>query len=151
MGVKDTSIQLGSFSVENSESLRFGEDKRIRDMQFSDMYPRLFHIVHHKDGTVASVIGVPNPLIDFRQALIRQNLINWNEIVLRVVGMQLTLEQDPFRWDLLQTTKGVFCTLHVCDTNGYVGQVPMKTEIKVFLWFLCRQVVLMKDKLVKRK
>jgi hypothetical protein len=45
MKVKDDFVQFGSLCVEKGESVRFWEDKLLREVPFSVMYPKLFDIV----------------------------------------------------------------------------------------------------------
>lgn len=67
------------------------------------MYPHLFNIVRKKHVTVASVIGMTQPNVDFRPVLIAHPRDAWQEIVNKMANGEHSEEHDTFGPDLHAT------------------------------------------------
>jgi hypothetical protein len=120
-------------------------------------YPSLYGIVQRKQVTVATVLG-PNSLnIAFRRNLTGDKWTQWLNLVSRLMEVQLSSDQDFFRWNL--TTSGVFSvkSMYLDFMNGhtiflkkYIWKIKVPLKIRIFMWFLHRKVILTKDNLLKR-
>ena len=81
----------------------------------------------------------------------------WNELLLRIINVHLSSQNDIFRWKL--NKPGLFSaqTFYAALIGNYrvtnkhffwLLQIPLK--VKIFLWYLKKRVVLTKDNLLKR-
>ena len=61
------------------------------------------------------MLSTPSPNLSWRRDIIGQNLMQWNILVSRLVNINLTEEQDEFKWELdptgVFTVKTYFCGL----------------------------------------
>ena len=55
MKVKDTFLNHGSFHLNNSNQIRFWEDKWIGNHTLREQYPNLYNIVRKKHATVVDI------------------------------------------------------------------------------------------------
>ena len=90
MGVKDTFLSLGNFRLHNGNQIRFWVDIWLgyQPLKFQ-YYPTLFNIVRRKHAKVAVVLGWTPLNVEFRRALLRNKLLEWNHLVARAKGGQL--------------------------------------------------------------
>jgi hypothetical protein len=125
-------------------------------MPLRDQYPQLYNIARKKQDTVAEVLSTEIPNISWRRDLIGPKLVIWDNLVARLANINLTDEGDEFKWSLDPT--GIFSvkTHHLAliyqnvpNTNKKVWKSKLPLEIKFFLWFLKRGVILTKDNLAK--
>jgi hypothetical protein len=68
--VKDTFLNLGSFTLRNGDQIRFWEDKWLENQSFVTQYPTLYQIVRQKSATVATVFGTIPLNFSFCRALV---------------------------------------------------------------------------------
>jgi hypothetical protein len=99
MKAKPKFLRLGSF-LNNAKQIRLCEDKWMGNYSFQQQYPSLYNIVRRKSDTIANVFCGVRLNISFRRYLRGNNLILWNEVVLRVMYVQLNNSHDMFRWNL---------------------------------------------------
>jgi hypothetical protein len=67
-----------------------------------EKYPSLFSIVRRKNASIANVMGSIPLNVTFRRALVGQNLIRWHNLCASIVHINLTDEDDIFRWNFHQ-------------------------------------------------
>jgi hypothetical protein len=106
---------------------------------------------------VASVLSAVPLNVSFRRSLNGNNLRLWQELVLRIVHINLNTADDTIRWNLKQD--GIF-TVHsmylavinngVKERNKRMWKLKLPLKINFFMWFLYNGVTLTKDNLVKR-
>ena len=147
MKVKSDFLRFGSFTIKNGAQIRFWEDIWLGNR----------HTVRKKRDTVGEVLSTPSPNLSWRRDIIGQHLTRWNILVSRLVHINLTEEQDEFKWELDST--GVFTVKthyralinqNVPNTNKKLWKLKAPLKIKIFLWYLRRGVILTKDNLAKR-
>src|ERR1041384_7193740 len=157
MKVKDTFLNLGSFILKNGTQIRFWEDRWMGNQPFMVQYPSLYNIVRKKSATVASVFERIPLNIAFRRSLVGNNLVLWHRWVARIAHVQLSVENDLFKWNLTVlgkfSVKSMYRAL-INNTHVFYNKTLWKLKItlriKIFLWYLIKGVVLTKDNLVKR-
>jgi hypothetical protein len=157
MNIKDEFFKRGSLVVGNGQNTRFWEDTWLGDLPLKDQYPTLYNIVNHTNVTVAHVMGSTPLNIGFRRALSGNKWDRWVHLVTRLMMFQLTDVEDAFRWSL--TTSGVFSVKsmytdllneHTCYLKKYIWKIKVPLKIRIFMWFLHKEVILTKDNLSKR-
>ena len=84
-------------------------------------------------------------------------LIEWQNLVAQIAHVQLVDGSDMFRWDL--NNSGSFTVrslyLHLLDRqppfrHKMIWKLKTPLKIKIFLWFLQREILLTKDNLAKK-
>jgi hypothetical protein len=157
MKVKSDFLRFGSFSITNGTQIRFWEDKWLGTSPLREQYPSLYHIVRHKQATVAELCGTLPFNFTWRRDLIGSKLVAWNELLSRLANLTLTPEPDEFRWNLLRSgqfsVKSHYLALihsDVPNLNRRLWKLKVPLKIKIFLWYLRRGVILTKDNLAKR-
>jgi hypothetical protein len=92
--------------------------------------------------------------ISFRRFLTRNNLVLWNDLVLRVTNVQLNDSDDVFKSNLHQNGQYSVHSLYlatinngVVHTNTRVWKMRIPLKIKIFMWYIQKGVVLTKDNL----
>jgi hypothetical protein len=102
---------------------------------------------------------LPNyPLnVSWRRDLIGPILVAWNNLLSRIANLVLTQDQDKFHWNLTQngefSVKSHYLALVHSDLpniNKVIWKLKILLKVKIFLWYLCRGVVLTRDNLAKR-
>lgn len=132
MKVNDLFLNMGTLMVNKEEQVRFWEDKWIGNLSFMQQYPSLYQIVHRKSDTVAKVFSTIPLKFSFRRALGGHNLILWNNLVSRLLQVQLFEGKDLIRWNLNPT--GVFTVqsmYKVVINNGNVFHHKLIWSLKV--------------------
>ncbi|WVZ83546.1 hypothetical protein U9M48_030683, partial [Paspalum notatum var. saurae] len=150
---------LGSFEVKGGNQARFWEDYWIGDKPLMEVYPNLYRIVRKKAVTVASVLKSIPLNVSFHRSLTGDNLMAWYKLVSKVANVNLSEENDTFKWRLHKN--GIFSVQSmynnlILDNNTipvtcdlWKLRIPLK--IKIFLWYLRTGVILTKDNLAKRQ
>ncbi|WVZ53261.1 hypothetical protein U9M48_004230, partial [Paspalum notatum var. saurae] len=156
MEVKELFLSLGSFNIGDGTQVRFWEDNWCGNQPLKFSYPSLFNIATKKGTTVAEVMSSSPLNISFRRGLHGERLLAWNELIRRVMNLELSEGRDVFRWGLNKT--GVFSVRsmykHLINNGLKVSQeiwrtrIPLKT--KIFMWYIKRGVLLTKDNLTRR-
>ena len=110
-----------------------------------------------RDAYVATVLQ-SNPLnIQFRRTLAGNRWEAWLHLVRRLMDVHLSQQPDQLRWKL--TRNGVFSvkSMYVDIINSgiiprslHIWKVKVPLKIKVFMWFVHKQVILTKDNLANR-
>lgn len=105
-----------------------------------------------------SQVFISVPLnIPFSRVLVGDILTKWNELVVKVAFLQLDDQPDTLKWNLtkhgvfaLQSMYNHYINSNCVPTNKYLWKFKLPLEIKVFVWFLIKCVILNKDNLVKQ-
>lgn len=107
--------------------------------------------------TVANVLSTSPLTISFRRALVGDRLSQWLDLVVSVMNINLNKQNDRFVWSLKNTSftvKSMYSGL-MCADNVPLSSISWKLKIpikiRIFLWYLKKDVILTKDNLVKRK
>jgi hypothetical protein len=102
MNAKPYFLRYGSFHLTNGKQIRFLEDPSLGNFSLQQLYPSLYNIVRKRSGTVAKVLSTVPLNISFCRSLSENNLVLWNDLVLRVMDAQLNDSNDVFKWNLHQ-------------------------------------------------
>ena len=106
---------------------------------------------------MGEVLSTPSPNLLWRRDLIVHNLTPENILIFRLDHINLTEEENEFKWELDPT--GVFTVKthyrglinqNVPNRNKKLWKLKAPLKIKIFLWYLKRGVILTKDNLAKR-
>ncbi|WVZ91755.1 hypothetical protein U9M48_037881 [Paspalum notatum var. saurae] len=156
MDVKQDFISLGSFQIGDGSQVRFWEDTWCGNQPLKNIYPSLFNIVRKKGATVADVMSSIPLNVSFRRGLYGERLHAWNELVGRIMNLELREERDVFKWGLNKTgvftvrsmykyliNKGIRVSQEIWQTK-----IPLKT--KIFMWYVKKGVLFTKDNLARR-
>ncbi|WVZ49884.1 hypothetical protein U9M48_001207 [Paspalum notatum var. saurae] len=151
MDVKQDFISLGSFHIGDGS-----QDTWCGNQPLKNIYPSLFNIVRKKGATVADVMSSIPLNVSFRRGLYGERLHAWNELVGRVMNLELREERDVFKWGLYKMgvftvksmykyliNKGIRVSQEIWQTK-----IPLKTKIS--MWYVKRGVLLTKDNLARR-
>jgi hypothetical protein len=106
--------------------------------------------VRKKSDTIEKVLSDVPLNVSFRRYLTRNNLMLWNDLVRRIVHVQLNNQEDVFIWNLHQNGQFFVHSLYLTLINSGIvdtNKVPLK--IKIFMWYMYKEVVLTKDNLAK--
>jgi hypothetical protein len=157
MEAKPDCLRFGSFHLNNGEQIRFWKDKWLGNYSFQQQYPSLPNILRKKSDTVAQVLSTIPLNISFGRFLTGNNLVLWNGLILRVMNIQLNDNADAFRWNLHQNGLYYVHSLYMAlinngmvETNKIVWKIKIPLKIKIFMWYMQKGVVLMKDNLTRR-
>jgi hypothetical protein len=156
MKVKEEFFARGKFKVGNGANTRFWEDTWLGDKPLSMQYPSLYGIVQRKQVTVATVLGHNSLNIAFRRNLTGDKWTQWLNLVSRLMEVQLSSDQDFFRWNLTASGEFSVKSMYLDFMNGhtiflkrYIWKIKVPLKIRIFMWFLHRKVILTKDNLLK--
>jgi hypothetical protein len=118
----------------------------------------LYNIVRRKTILVADVLtGVPLN-IKFRRTITGNNWEVWLLLLQRLIPVNLKEDLDIFVSKL--NTSGTLCvkSMYANIMNGrtiflnkYIWKIKVPLKIKIFMWFLYKNVILAKANLTKRK
>jgi hypothetical protein len=91
-----------------------------------------------------------------RMFLNQNNRRLWNELVGRIMHVRLNDQANVFIWNLHQnvqyTVKSLYLALisnGLTNMNKQLWKLKVPLKIKIFMWYLKREVVLTKDNLVR--
>ena len=122
-----------------------------------EQYPSLYNVVRQPHNTVAEVMQTTPLNISFRRSLVGDKLRDWLQLVASLTNINLRVGTDHFKWQL--TKSGQFTVrsmyLHMLDQHPpfrhkLIWKLKIPLEIKIFLWYLQRGVILTKDNLARR-
>ena len=94
----------GSFMVGNGRHTRFWGDTWLENKPLVVQYPSMFNIARHKNVLVAQVLSSTPLNIEFRRSLIGDKLISWLKQVERQMRVNLSDEDDCFKWNLTMSS-----------------------------------------------
>jgi hypothetical protein len=156
MKAKDVFLLYESFRLNNGKQIRFWEDKWLGNYSFKDQYPSLYNIVRKKSATVESVLSTVPLNISCSRFLNQNNIVLWNDLVRRIMYVRLNTQADVFIWNLHQnvqyTVKSLYMTLisnAVAHMNKQLWKLKILLKIKIFMWYMRKEVVLTKDNLAR--
>jgi len=157
MKIKDEVLTNGTFFIKDGSATRFWEDTWVGNMSFKDRYPSLYNIVRDPHATVTKIMASQPLNISFRRTLLGPKLRDWSNLVAQIAPFNLVDGSDSFRWNL--TKSGLFTVrsmyLHLINTHTpfrhkKIWKIKAPLEIKIFLWYLQKEVVLTKDNLARK-
>jgi hypothetical protein len=105
---------------------------------------------------VSHVLGSAPLNIGFRRVLSGSKWDRCVRLVLRLMRVQLTNNEDVFRWSL--TTSGSFSirSMYLDLLNDYtvylrkyIWKIKVSLKIRIFMWFLHKEVILTNDNCIK--
>jgi hypothetical protein len=89
--------------------------------------------------------------------MIGNNLVLWHNLVHRIMNVRLNNHKDVFRWNLHQNEKFSVHSMYlalisneVIIRNTLIWKLNISMKIKIFMWYIYKEVVLMKDNLAKQ-
>jgi hypothetical protein len=157
MKAKEAFLVYGSFRLNNGKQIRFWKDKWLGNYSFQHQYPSLYNIVRRKNATVESVLSTVHLNVSFRRFLNQNNLVLWNDLVGRITHVRHNDQADVFVWNLHQhgqfSVKSLYLALisnGVAHLNKQLWRLKVPLKIKIFMWYMRREVVLTKDNLARR-
>jgi hypothetical protein len=138
MNVKPDFLRYRSFQIKNVRQICFWEDKWLCNYNFQQQYPTLHNIARRKSGTIAHVLSAIPLNVSFRRYLAGNNLILWNNLVMRVALVQLVDSKDVFGWNLHQHGQFTVYSMYLAlnnngsvDTNRKLWKVQILLKIKI--------------------
>ena len=133
------------------------EDPWLGQTLLSEQYPSLYNIVRRKDVSVAHVFTNDHLNIQFQRSLSGANWEAWLHLVQCLISIQLSQDDDSFKWNLTESglfsVKPMYADLmngHTRFLRKYLWKLKVPLKIKIFMWFLHRKVLLTKDNLARR-
>jgi hypothetical protein len=95
--------------------------------------------------------------VSFMKALVDNNLNECNNLVAQLVNVEIAEGSNTFRWDLTQTGKFSVISMYSYLINTSppvqhkkIWKLKIPLEIKIFLWYLQKGVILTKDNLARK-
>jgi len=110
-----------------------------------------------KHISVSSVISQIPLNVSFRRALVGDNLVRWNELVAKIVFVQLDNQNDSINWVLSE--QGAFSVKSMyrylvnqisLPLNKTLWKLRLPLKNKIFNWLVLKGVILTKDNLLKK-
>ena len=157
MRVKSVFFNRTKFIIGDGNNTRFWEDTWLGETPLALQYPSLYNIVQRRDALVATVLRTAPLNIQFRRTLAGARWEAWLHLVRRLMDVQLAQRPDSLSWKLTRngefTVKSMY--LDVINSSSiplskHVWNVKVPLRVKVFMWFVHKQVILTKDNLTKR-
>jgi hypothetical protein len=156
MNVKLDFLRYRSFQLHNGRKIRFCEDKWLGNYSFQQQYPSMYNLVRRKSDTVANVFNIIPSNVSFCRYLTGNNLALWNNLVQRIVHIQLTDDEDVLKWNFQQSGQFSVHSMYLelinngfVDTNKRMWKVRIPLKIKIFMWYMYKGIVLTKDNLAR--
>jgi hypothetical protein len=156
MRTKAAFFHRTKFIIGNGNSTRFWEDTWLGETPLATQYPSLYNIVQHKEAYVATMLQ-SNPLnIQFRRSLVGARWEAWLHLVRRLMDVNLSDESDSIHWKLtpnvIFSVKSIY--LDLIDSSPipksiHILKIKVPLRIKIFMWFVHKEVILTKDNLAK--
>jgi hypothetical protein len=154
MNVKEPFLDLGHFQLNNGGNIHFWEDRWLGNFTLCQQFPSLYAITHWRNVSVATVFSTVPLNIYFRRGLVGNNLVQWFRLVAHI---RFNDAQDKFIWGLFQngtfSVKSMYNALIIdmrVRYNMVLWKMKVPLHIKIFMWYLKRGVVLIKDNLGSR-
>jgi hypothetical protein len=117
----------------------------------------LIQHITRRSVAVESVLSTVPLNVSFCRFLSASNLQLWNDLVRRIMHVQLNDKRDTFIWNLHQngtyTVHSMYLTLinnRMTNINKQLWRIKIPLKIKIFMWYINKEVVLTKDNLAKR-
>jgi hypothetical protein len=158
MKVKETFLRHGSFHLNNGKQILFWEDRWLGNQSLQHQYPSLYNLVRRKSAIVESVLSMVHLNVSFHRFINHNNHILWNDLVGRIMHVRLNDQNDVFSWILHQHGQYTIHSLYLALINNGIAnnmnkqlwrlKVPLK--IKIFMWYMKKEIVVTKDNLAKR-
>ena len=155
MRTKAAFFHRTKFIIENGNSTRFWEGAWLGETPLATQYSSLYNIVQRKE--LMLLVLQSNPLnIQFRRSLVGGRWDAWLHLVRRLMDVHLSDEVDSIHWRL--TMNGIFSMKHMymdlvdsgpIPISIHIWKIKVPLRIKVFMWFVHKEVVLTKDNLAK--
>jgi hypothetical protein len=124
MNAKSSFLRYGSFHLNNRKQIRFWEDKWLGNFSFQQQYPSLYNIVRKGSDTIAQILSTIPLNISFCRYLSENNLALWNDLVFRVMVVQLNYSNDVFTYGTyikihmeLTSKWSILCSFSLSSTN----------------------------------
>ncbi|WVZ62069.1 hypothetical protein U9M48_011857, partial [Paspalum notatum var. saurae] len=143
-------LRFGTFIVKDGTQVRFCEDNWLDGTPLRNQYPSLYNIARSKFITIAD--------LSWRRHLFGTNLDDWNTLLARIEGLELSQDQDAFYWNLTPndrfSVKSHYAALmlrNIPNVNTNLWKLKAPLKVKIFLWYLRKGVILTKDNLAKRR
>ncbi|WVZ50897.1 hypothetical protein U9M48_002104, partial [Paspalum notatum var. saurae] len=153
---KQDFLRFGSFKVRDRSLVRFWEDIWLGATPLRTQYHCLYNIARPKNNTIAEVLSFSPPNLSWRRDLIGPKLEAWNNLFPRIANFTLSQEQDSFHWNLTQNGEfsvrshyQALIRVDVPNLNKKIWKIKAPLKVKIFLWYLRKGVILMKDNLAK--
>jgi len=153
MATKKHLYRFESFAIKDGSEIRFWEDIWLDNASLREHYPALYIIAHDKNNTIEQVFSSSQPNIFFKRDLIGPRLMSWHKVLSRLDSINPTQGRDVFRWEL--TTSGSFIVdsmyhalMHSevpVSNNKKIWKSKILLKVKIFMWYLCRVIVLTRD------
>ena len=157
MRVKSAFFNRTKFIIGNGTTTRYWEDTWLGDTPLALQYPSLYSIVQRRDAYVATILQSIPLNIHFRSTLVGIGWEAWLHLVSRLMEVQLSQQPDQLCWKLTRSGELTVKSMYIDVINSstipsseYVRKVKIPLKIKVFMWFVHKQVILTKDNLAKR-
>ena len=117
----------------------------------------LYNVVRRKDDLVANCLSTSSLNISFRRPIVGTKLLAWNELLLKISNFQLDVHKDTFRWHLnksgLYSVPSFYAALVgnvQAPIRSWFWSIKIPLKVKIFMWYLKREIILTKDNLFKR-
>ncbi|WVZ92292.1 LOW QUALITY PROTEIN: hypothetical protein U9M48_038369, partial [Paspalum notatum var. saurae] len=156
MDMKQEFLSLGSFSIGDGTQFRFWEDAWCGNRPLKFLYPSLFKTVRKKGATMADVMRSIPLNISFRRGLYGERLNAWNELVGRVMNLELREGSDVFNWGLNKTDVFTVRLMYKHLVNNgitvspKIWQTKITLKTKIFMWYVKKGTLFTKDNLARR-
>ena len=114
--------------------------------------------MQRKEDYVGTVLQTIPLNIQFRRVLVGERWTAWMHLVRRLIEVQLSDQPDSIQWKL--TTNGRFTvkSFYMDLINSgplsrslHIWKVKIPLRIKIFMWFVHKQVILTKENLIKMR
>jgi hypothetical protein len=155
MNVKDLFLGFNTFQLKSGTNIRFWEDIWIENRSLKEQFPQLYRIARHKHDIVANVFRSVPLNKSFRRSLRGGTLQSWHVLVVKTAYVRLSDGEDKFRRGLNQNgffnVRSMYNAMIVENIwgNRLIWKLKLPLKIKIFLWYLNKQVTLTKDNLVR--
>jgi hypothetical protein len=113
--------------------------------------------MRRKSDSIAKVLSRVPLNVSFRRKLTGNNLVLSHNHVTRILEVCLNNNADLFHWNLHQHGKFSVHSMYIAlinngmvIRNSMIWRLNILLKIKIFMWYMYKEVVLMKDNLTRR-